>query len=237
MNRLLHLDVRFLYVILVVSIMLPLYKPLGLPLRVGDPARMAYEFVDSLPAGSTAIICADVAPASEAENWPQTLAIAKHLMANSHKIIIVTLVPEGVMYGDRLVKQVAPDYGYVYGSDIVLMPYRAGQETAVQALGEDLRGMYDTDYYNTPIEDLPLMDGISGIQDIDLCAAFTSGDAGWWFIRQIEAKFGTPTIVGTVGPGIVGHLVFLSSGQLKGLLGGMAGAAEYEYLAKTPGKA
>ena len=56
-------------------------------------------------------------------------------------------------------------------------------------------------------------------------------------MRQIEAKFKTAVIAGTVGPGIVGHLVYLSSGQLKGLLGGMAGAAEYEYLSKTPGKA
>lgn len=237
MSKLQSLDIRILYVILVVSILVPLYKPLGLPLRVGDPARMAFDYVDSLPAGSIAVICADVAPSSEAENWPQTLAVAKHMMAKGIKIMIITLLPEGVMYGNRLAKEIAPDYGYVYGTDIVLMPYRAGQETAVQAFGEDLRGMYDTDYYNTPITDLPLMNSINGIQDVAMCATFSSGDTGWWFVRQIEAKFGTPVVAGTVGPGIVGHLVFLSSGQLKGLLGGMAGAAEYEYLSKTPGKA
>jgi len=238
MNRLLRLDVRILYVVLVASIMVPLYQPLGLPLRVGDPAQKAYNFVDSLPRGSIVTICVDVAPSSEAENWPQTLAVARHSMSLGHKLLLITLLPEGVMYGNRLVKEVAePEYDYVYGRDIVLMPYRAGQETAVQAFGENLRAMYDSDYYGTPVGQLPLMEQIQSIADVDLVATFSSGDTGWWFVRQVEAKFGTPVIAGTVGPGIVGHLVFLASGQLRGMLGGMAGAAEYEYLARVPDKA
>lgn len=237
MSRLAKLDVRILYVILVVVIFVPLARPIGLPMAIGEPARAGYDFINSIPADSIGVLVVDVAPSSEAENWPQTLAVAKHAMSLGHKLLVITFVAEGPMYEDRLAQQVAPDYGYVYGTDIVIMPYRAGAESAVQAFGEDMRGMYDADYYGTPIAQLPLMDRIEGIADIDYWASFSSGDTGWYFVRQIEAKFGTPGLAGTVGPGVPGHMVYFASGQLKGMLGGMAGAAEYEYLARVPGKA
>jgi len=237
MKRLANIDIRLLYIILVIVVLIPLARPLGLPLSIGDPSRAGFEFVDAMPAGSIAVLCLDVAPSSEAENWPQTLAVAKHAMSLGHKILAITFVHEGPMYEDRLAKEIAPNYGYVYGTDIVVMPYRAGAESAIQAFGEDLRGMYDTDYYETPIADLPLMAQIQSIADVDYWASFSAGDTGWYFVRQIEAKFGTPGLAGTVGPGVAGHMVYFASGQLKGMLGGMAGAAEYEYLAKVPGKA
>jgi hypothetical protein len=237
MRSLAKLDIRILYVILVAVILVPLANPIGLPLAIGEPARAGYDFINAMPADSIGVFVIDVAPSSEAENWPQALAVAKHAMKLGHKIMAITFVAEGPMYEDRLAQEIAPDYGYVYGTDIVIMPYRAGAESAVQAFGEDLRGMYDADYYDTPITELPLMERIQSIADVDYWASFSSGDTGWYFVRQVEAKFGTPGLAGTVGPGVSGHMVYFASGQLKGMLGGMAGAAEYEFLAKTPGKA
>ncbi len=235
--RILRLDVRILWIILTIVIMIPLAKPIGLPIRVGEPARKAFDYVGSLPPGSVVALSVDVAPSSEAENWPQAVAMARHMMALGHRIMVVTWLPEGVMYGNRLAHEIAPAYGYTYGEDIVVLPYRAGDETAVSAFGDDLRGFYDADYYGTPLEDLPMMQSIGGIEDIALVASFSSGDSGLWFIRQVEGKHGTPLVHGTVGPGVSQYLVYVSSGQLRGLLGGMAGAAEYEFLAKAPGKA
>ncbi len=237
MSRLLRMDVRILWVVLTVVIMMPLLRPLGLPLRISEPTEKAFAAINSLEPGSVVALCLDIAPSSEAENWPQALAVAKHLMAMGHRLLVVTLVPEGVMYGERLARDIAPELGYAYGRDIVIMPYRAGGETAVTAFGTDLRSLYDADYYGTPLSELPMMQKISGIDDIAMVVSFGAGDTGLWFIRQVEANYGTPLVHGTVGPGVVMYLVFVASGQLRGLLGGMAGAAEYEYLAKVPGKA
>ena len=151
--------------------------------------------------------------------------------------LIMTLVPEGVMYADRVATSIAPGYGLTYGEDIIVLPYRAGQESAATAFGENLRDLYAADHYGTPIDNLPLMADIAVIADVDLIAAFSAGDTGLWFIRQVGAKFATPIIVGTVGPGTPLYMVYFSSGQLVGLLNGLAGAAEYESLAKVPGKA
>lgn len=236
-QQLLSLDVRILWIVLTIVIMVPLAKPLGLPLRVSEPTQKAFNQINSLETGSVVTLCLDIAPSSEAENWPQALAVAKHLMARHHRLLIVTLVPEGVMYGNRVAKEIAPQFGYTYGADIAVMPYRAGGETAVTAFGSDLRGLYEADYYGTPLAELPMMERIQGIEDIALIVSFSAGDTGLWFIRQVEAKFGTPLIHGTVGPGVVMYLVFVAAGQLRGLLGGMAGAAEYEFLAQVPGKA
>jgi hypothetical protein len=237
MTRLRNLDVRILWLLLTVVILVPMARPLGLPLSIGEPAQQSFDFVSALPEGSVVVLCYDIAPSSEAENWPQALAMTKHLMALGHRIVIMTLVPEGVMYADRVATTIAPGLGLTYGEDIVVLPYRAGQESAAAAFGENLRDLYATDHYGTPIDNLPLMADIAGIGDVDLIAAFSAGDTGLWFIRQVGAKFGTPIIVGTVGPGTPLYMVYFSSGQLVGLLNGLAGAAEYELLAKVPGKA
>lgn len=237
MNRLKNLDVRILWLLLTVVIVVPLFRPIGLPLRVTEPTQRIFDFVNALPGGSIVTLCFDIAPSSEAENWPQALAITKHLMKLGHRIIIMTMIPEGIMYADRVATGLAPDFGRVYGTDLVALPYRAGQESAVTAFGENLRDLYDTDQYGTPLGDLPLMAEVQSISDIDFIAAFSAGDTGLWFIRQVEAKFGTPLAIGTVGPGTPLYMVYVSSGQLIGLLNGLAGAAEYEFLAGVPGKA
>lgn len=237
MNRLRNLDVRILWLLLTVIVLIPLARPIGLPINVTQPARQTFEFVRDLPRDSTVVLCLDIAPSSEAENWPQALAVSRHLMTLGHRLLIMTLVPEGVMYGDRVAKIAEEEFGYEYGREVVVMPFRAGQESAVTAFGEDLRGLYDADYGGTPLEELPMFASINGTDDFALIAIFSAGDAGLYFIRQVGARFGTPLLMGTVGPGTPLYMVYFSSGQLIGLLNGLAGAAEYEYLMGKPGKA
>jgi hypothetical protein len=47
-------------------------------------------------------------------------------------------------------------------------------------------------------------------------------------VQQVQARFHIPMISGCTAVSAPEYYPYLQSGQLKGLLGGMAGAAEYE---------
>lgn len=234
--RLLRTNPRLFYVILVFCILIPLLKPMGLPLNITKPVRDAWNFMESLPKGSIVVYSIDVSPSNEAENWPETVAFLHHSVLKGHRIVLATFIPEGVMYSERAVKEITDPAGYVYGKDVVVLPYRAGLETAVAAFSEDFRGTYRADYYGKSAESLPLMQDIKSMKDVALVNIFTAGDNGLYFLRQVEAKYKTPTIVGIVAVGITLYGPYQASGQLKGLLLGQAGAAEYELLCNRPGK-
>jgi hypothetical protein len=234
--NILRTDIRLIHALLVLVILFPLFRPLGLPLTITKPVKDAYDLVESLPKGSIVLHANDVAPSNEAENWCQLLAMVKHNVSKGHRIILVSTVAEGPMYSDRIRREVAEPAGYLYGKDIVVLPYRAGGETAVTALAEDFQGTYKADYYGTPSSQLPLMQEVKGMKDIAMIGCWTSGDLGLWYIRQVEAKYKTPTVTGIVAVGLTLYGPFQASGQLKGLLLGQAGAAEYETLIKSPGK-
>jgi hypothetical protein len=234
--NILKTDIRIIHAVLVLVILFPLLRPLGLPLTITKPVKDAYDLVESLPKGAIVLHANDVSPSNEAENWCQLLAMVKHNVRKGHRIVLVSTVAEGPMYSDRIRKEVAEPAGYVYGKDIVVLPYRAGQETAVTALAEDIHGTYKSDYYGTATSQLPLMQEIKSVKDFAMVGCWTSGDLGLWYIRQVEAKYKIPTVTGIVAVGLTLYGPYQASGQLKGLLLGQAGAAEYETLIKSPGK-
>jgi hypothetical protein len=53
--------------------------------------------------------------------------------------------------------------------------------------------------------------------------------ADYW-VSIVNAQFGVPMVCGTTAVSAPKYYAFVASGQFKGLLGGMKGAAEYEIL-------
>lgn len=237
LDRFLNLDVKLLWVLLVVSLLIPMIKPIGLPLPMKEETLSAYEFAESLPTGSWVIMSIDISPMGEPENWPCALAMYRHYMKKGFKVILLNVVPEGTMYAEKLWKQYSSEYNYEYGVDVVQMPFRAGNEGAISAIGADFRGLYKTDQYGTPLDDIPIFEGFKGIEDVALLVAFGSTIHPLYYVQQISAKHHTPMILGVVAVDGPKFMPYYESGQLKGLLSGVAGAAEYELLNETPGPA
>jgi hypothetical protein len=81
-----------------------------------------------------------------------------------------------------------------------------------------------------------LWDSITDIGDVDLMADCGGGESQLWAIAHIEAKHGTPTICLITAVILAVRQPFYTSGQFKGIVSGLNGAAEYEVLARVPGK-
>ncbi|MFH1144372.1 MAG: hypothetical protein V1774_07515, partial [Candidatus Eisenbacteria bacterium] len=66
--------------------------------------------------------------------------------------------------------------------------------------------------------------------DMKLVVSFATGIIGEWWANLINAQFGLPVAVGCTAVSAPKYYAFLQSGQMIGLLGGLKGASEYEWL-------
>lgn len=57
------------------------------------------------------------------------------------------------------------------------------------------------------------------------------------FVQYLQAVYGTKVIAGVVSTMITQYIIYVQAGQYQGMLGGLSGAAQYEYLLNKPGKA
>jgi hypothetical protein len=121
------------------------------------------------------------------------------------------------------------EYGIVipewrkYGEDWVRFGYYPGLESGVSVLADDISAMYSTDYYGTPIEDLPIMDDVKTAADFDLWVQVTSWTyVAEYIVRQIYARYGVPIAFSPAGMTIMTVIPYyphITPGFVMGLSG------------------
>lgn len=234
--RIQNIDKRIIYILMFIVFTIPLVKPLGFPLNMSPSTETAFNIIDSLPEGSIVFHAAGFGASTDAEVWPQMLALSRHYMKKHLRIIYFPSVLEGGMYINRIIADVAPKYGYEYGKDMVALPFKVGGEPVIAGL-QDFYSLYSTDIYGNDLKSLPVLKEFRGMEDVDVLVVNTTGDDVKFFVRHIESAFGTTivaagaaTVLPVIGP-------YIASGQVKAAISGISGAAEYELLADVPGKA
>ncbi|MCL4424091.1 MAG: hypothetical protein M1553_01230 [Firmicutes bacterium] len=234
--RLQKLDRRWIYLILVVLISWPLFKPIGLPLRVSPMVKESYEFVESLPPGSVVVWSVDSGVAVYGEQFPQARVTLEHLAKKPGlKIIIVHFWEQGPLFFNAL-SSLLEKSGKKYGEDWVDLGYIPGGEPAMAAFADDIYKTVPTDVRGTPVETLPLMKQVKNAKDIKLWITISAGTPGIpEYARQIQSRYKVPFIAGVLSQFATIYMPYMNSKQLVGMLGGLRAAAEYEKLLGTSG--
>jgi hypothetical protein len=230
-----RIDRRILYLVMAVLLLYPLVRPLGLPVSVSSWTQQAFDSVDALKPGDKVVIDFYYTPAGMADIHPQTVAVFEHLMQKGVKVICVAFYEQGVGLADNLIREHEAK-GRVYGEDFVHLGFMAGIETAMSAFVNDIPRAVPRDYRGNRIEDLPIMQGVKDLSDVQMLLYFTSTLTPEIWVRQAE-PFGIPIVAGVIT--VMGPQAepFLHSGQLAGLMVGMRHGAEYEVLSENPGPA
>src|SRR5512138_3670425 len=103
-------------------------------------------------------------------------------------------------------------------------------------MGSDFKSMFPTDYRGTPYDSLPLVRSIRNYSGIDYSMNLSAGYPGTreWVLIAVD-RFGLVLGAGNTAVQTTGMYPYVRSGQLKGILGGMSGAAELEEMTDQPG--
>lgn len=237
LERLARIDRRYIYVILLVAVVVPLLCRIQLPMRVSPPVKKAYEAVDGLQPGAVILLSIDYDPTSLPEIQPMLLSVLRHAFSKGVKVIMMGHIPLGIPVGQLGLEQVANEMGMKYGEDYVNIGFRPGYIAVMVTMGKNIREIFRSDYRGTSIDELPLMKNIRNYDQIDLLISLAHGFAPEFWAQYAGARYGQRIIVGCTAVVAPDLYPYLQAGQIEGLIGGLKGAAEYETLIGRPGVA
>lgn len=232
------LDRRWIFLFIAVAVTIPLLLRRPAPVIPSPIVRDLFEAVDSLPPGDRLLLSLDYGPSTVPENDPMSHAITRHALEKGLKLYVMTVWATGPPLIANVMRNViANDFpDKVYGEDYLNLGYKAGNQGLIQALTSDFKGQYTSDVGfgdanpSRPTTEIPMMQQISTISDFDMIVAIGSGQPG---VQEWVQFAGDPTGV-PVGGGVTAveapRLYPYYPTQLRGLMGGLQGAAEYENL-------
>ena len=234
-QRLEHVDRRAIFVVMGFAIIVPLFVPLGLSVEPSRSVKDFHQAIENIPAGSTVLVADDWDPGSIAELRTASVVTHEHLFKRGIKVIDLTLWEGGPGIVEKTLNELAQRHGLVYGEDYVWLGYKAGREQAMLPTAENIANFWPVDARGTPLGQLPMMQGITGVNDLAMVVSVSAGYPGTkeW-VQQIESRFPTPMVSICGGVSAPEYLAYYEAGQLEGLVGGLQQMAEYEKLIESP---
>jgi hypothetical protein len=238
-----RLDRRWLFLIAGLLVLGPLLRPIGVPLTPTKPVRQFHDAIEALPAGSIVLMSCDYDPGGKPELVPMTRTALRHLFDRKCRVVVTCLWTGGSGLVDETIEGLAQEYraaGHelVYGRDYVDLGYKAGYEAVMVLMGKGIANAFPQDQRANSTASLPLMKSVRDYSSFALLVNISAGYPGTkeW-VQQVNSRFHLPMVSGCTAVSTPEYFPYLQSGQLRGLMGGMAGAAEYEKLRGEKGTA
>lgn len=224
-------DRRVIFLLIAIVVLIPLLKPLGLPIRATETTQRSFNAVDVLQAGDRLLMSFEYGPSTKPEIHPMAEAVLHHAFMKGIKVYVVCLWPDGQFMAIDALNAIAPQYNAVYGEDYVLLGFRPGNEAVVKGIASNLRKLYTVDFQNTLVDSIPMMQGVYSLKDFQLLFSFSAGYPGTveW-VQYGSDPTGVPMTTGTASIQVNEIIPYENAGQLRGVIAGMPGAAEYEAL-------
>ncbi len=230
------IDRKIIFIILAIVIIVPLLKPFGLISRASSRAEAVFNAVDAIPPGKPLMISIDFDPSSMPELYPMLTAILRHAFAKDIKVVVLGLWLTGMGLGEQALETVSHEYNKVYGKDYVFLGWKSGVLPVILGMGENIKQVFPADYYGKPLDSLPMMNNIKNYRDIPFFISLSAGDPGYsYWVAYAQSRYGLKIGTGVTAVTAADAYPFLQTGQLTGLLAGMKGASEYEFLIKEKG--
>jgi hypothetical protein len=233
-HKLLYIDRRIIYLLVAIGALVPLIRPIGLPVVPTAPVRGLYDKLESLKPGDAVMISFDYGPSSEPELNPMAEAILRHCFTKDLRVMIMAIFPlGGVNMAIREVDKIAKEYpGLVYGDQYVNLGYKDGGQAAMKAMGVSIHEVFPADVDGRPTADMPLVRDVRNYDDVAVVISLATGIIGEWWADLVNAQFRVPVAVGCTAVSAPKYYAFFRANQMIAVLGGLRGAAEYEELVK-----
>jgi len=225
------MDRRVVFLLVGLSVMLPLVFPVSCHIKPTASTQQAFDAVENLPDGGNILISMEYGPSTRPEIHPTSIALLQHCFLKDMKVTITNLWPDGVFQSVEALKIVAPQFGAKKGEDWVHLGFRPGNEAVVKNIASDIRSIFTVDYDGTLLDEIPMMTNIKNVADYDMVFSLSAGYPGTveWLQYACDPK-DVSLATSTTSIQVNEVVPYVASGQVAGIVAGMPGAAEYESL-------
>jgi len=230
------LDRRIIFLIVGLSVLIPLIQPewVNFPIRPTPESQIVFDEINKLNAGDKMLLSFEYSPSTKPEIHPMAIAILKHLYAKNIQVYGFALWPDGNFMSTEAFSEVSDDYDKKYGVDYVNLGYKPGGEAVIKGIASDIRTLYPVDLQGTSINDIPMMKDVVNIEDFDFVFSLSAGFPGSkeWVQYACDPK-NIPLSTGCTSIQVTDIMPYVENDQIRGILAGMPGAAEYESLVEA----
>ena len=240
-DRLQRLDRRWIFLIMAAAIVVPLYFPIGFPIKPSPMTKAAFAAVEALQPGDVVFMSMDVDPASTAELEPYYRAVIVQLKRKGVRLAFATLWYQAPPLVERWLREtvdtpLADERPYVRNQDYVYLGFREGKQNIMLGMGADLPRVFDGKTEDgTPLDSIPWMAPIRGLADFKLMVLVSAGSPGAKeYVQYVQNRYALRMVAVTTAVSTTDLAPYYQSGQLLGLVAGLSGSAEYEMLVGRP---
>ena len=230
-----QLDRRFIFLLIALSVLIPLLKPgwVNIPIKTTSNSEIVFEQLNNLNKGDKVLVSFEYGASTKPEIHPMSIAVLQHLFSKGIKVYTVPLWPEGLMMAKYALDEVIASnlFNIKEHIDYVSLPYKAGGEIIIRGMATDIRSIFTQDINNILLNDIPMMDGVNKVTDFDFVfdlSAGVPGNAEW--VQFACDEHNVPLSSGCTSIMVTDAIPYVESGQIRGILAGMPGAAEYEQM-------
>lgn len=193
-----------------------------------------HDYIESLPPGSVLLVSFDHEASSLPEIQPIALALLRHCFERDIHIIGIALMAEGTSIGYSLTNKAATEYGREYGTDYVFLGFRPQYIAAILSMGESFKATFPEDYLGRSTSTIPLLDDIDDYTGVIGVLSIADGSYTTHWI-EYGGRYNLNVLGGVTSAMVTTYDPYLASGQMRAMVSGLRGAAEYEDLIGVEG--
>jgi len=236
-EKFLKMDRRWVFLMIALSVLIPLLTRISMPTDITPPVQNLYDAVNAIePQGRPLMLVFDFDASTEPELMPMATAILRNCFARKIRVIVYGgLYPQGAGMAQLTLEKVTREFDVKSGIDYAFLGYVPGVAAVILSLGEDLKELFERDYYGVDLDSLPMLDEVRNYDDIPLLVDLSSSSVPIAWVLYAGARYHQEIGVGVTAVSAAQFYPFLQTGQFVGMLGGLKGAAEYEKLNEDAG--
>ncbi len=236
---------RFLlYLALITAVLLPYFFSTGLFDESVPPAPETEDFyraIENLEPDAVVLVAFDYDPSLAGEMNLQAEALVHHLMRRGLKVMTLSLYPGGQTLAEQVLRSAAGLYEYQAGTDYINLGYLPNHPASLRAF-TGMNPLAGFSYAGTPVLETPLGQRIGSLSDLALIVELAADQQTLrWWVEQVGSQYpNLPLVAGisaSLDPYVRPYYETPGRRQLKGLLVGLPGAAQYEGLTGRVGRA
>jgi hypothetical protein len=254
-----NIDRRWVFLFVALGVALPMIFKVEFPVFPSKDVKGLYEFVEKMPEGTRVFLSFDYDPASEPELGPSAIALLLHMFRRNLKPMCGGNWPLGGEMAEAALASSTRTYEATYekfkaegklapgakpklvkGKDYVNLGFKPGAVIHVKALVNDFMGPYPADREGNSTKEMPIFQNADGsrfsINDVGIIVSFTAGTGGIEAFINVAGDHKRPMAAACTSVNIPRFVTYLQTGQLVGIMGGLPGAAEYEFLVDYTGR-
>ena len=231
--------------LLILAIGLPLITRISITQasKLQPPEMLnAFTLIGSLPSNAPVLVVFDYEPALSGELEAAAAPLMDHLLLQGPRLALISTSPTGPALAERFLHDTSSSplvarHDYQAGQQYVDLGYLAGGPSGVQyfAISPSTAAPFTLDGQSA--WQLPPLQGLQKLSDFDAIIVLTdNADSGRVWIEQTGSTIGnTPMLMVISAQAEPMILPYYNSGQIKGLVTGLAGGEAYGQTFVSPG--